>query len=330
MVRNKELSIYLFSQILLMILVILSVVFKLSVLVIVVIMLLLLASTLLFTKYRYDQIRNLSEYLARIKTDYDMLDIRDNQEGELSILKNEIAKVVGMLKQQANQSSLDKLALSKALSDISHQLKTPLTSLFVLADVLDHPNIDDESRQHFINELISQLQRMEWLVTSLLKMARLDAKSAEFKQEQIVLLTLFKRITATLSFLLDQHEIKVVINNPEDISISGDESWLNEAFTNLLKNAIEHSSNQGSIEVTISKTALYTQVDIVDHGEGISEKDLPHIFERFYRGSNASANSVGIGLALSKEIIKAHSGDIEVISKVNEGTTFRIKFYQSM
>ena len=330
MIRNKELSIYLFSQILLMILVILSVVFKLSVWIIVIILLLLLASTIIFTKYRYDQIKKLSEYLARIKTDLEMLDIRDNREGELSILKNEIAKVVGMLKQQANQSSLDKQALSKALSDISHQLKTPLTSLFVLADVLDHPNIDDESRQHFINELISQLQRMEWLVASLLKMARLDAKSVEFKQEQIILVPLFKRINASLSFLLDQHEIKIVINSSEDISITGDESWLYEAFTNLLKNAIEHSPNQGSIEVTISKTVLYTQIDIVDHGEGISDKDLPHIFERFYRGSNASTNSIGIGLALSKEIIRTHNGDIEVISKVNEGTTFRIKFYQSM
>ena len=330
MIRNKELSIYLFSQILLMILVILSVVFKLSVWIIVIILLLLLASTIIFTKYRYDQIKKLSEYLARIKTDLEMLDIRDNREGELSILKNEIAKVVGMLKQQANQSSLDKQALSKALSDISHQLKTPLTSLFVLADVLDHPNIDDESRQHFINELISQLQRMEWLVASHLKMARLDAKSVEFKQEQIILVPLFKRINASLSFLLDQHEIKIVINSSEDISITGDESWLYEAFTNLLKNAIEHSPNQGSIEVTISKTVLYTQIDIVDHGEGISDKDLPHIFERFYRGSNASTNSIGIGLALSKEIIRTHNGDIEVISKVNEGTTFRIKFYQSM
>lgn len=330
MIRNNELSIYLFSQILLIILVILSVVFKLSVWIIVIILLLLLASTIIFTKYRYDQIRKLSEYLARIKTDLEMLDIRDNREGELSILKNEIAKVVGMLKQQANQSSLDKQALSKALSDISHQLKTPLTSLFVLADVLDHPNLDDESRQHFINELISQLQRMEWLVASLLKMARLDAKSAEFKQEQILLVPLFKRINASLSFLLDQHEIEVVINSPEDVSIVGDESWLYEAFTNLMKNAIEHSTIQSEIEVNISKTALYTQVDFADHGEGISEKDLPHIFERFYRGSNASTNSVGIGLALSREIIKAHMGDIDVISKVNEGTTFRIKFYQLM
>jgi signal transduction histidine kinase len=313
-----------------MVLVILSVVFKLSIWVIVMIFLLQITSTLIFTKYRYDQIRKLSEYLARIKTDQEMLDIRDNREGELSILKNEIAKVVGMLKQQANQSSLDKQALSKALSDISHQLKTPLTSLFVLADVLDHPNIDDESRQHFINEIINQLQRMEWLVTSLLKMARLDAKSAEFKQEQIMLLPLFKRINTSLSFLLDQHEIKIVINNSDDSSITGDESWLYEAFTNLLKNAIEHSPNHGLIEVTISKTMLYTQIDIADQGEGISEKDLPHIFERFYRGSNASTNSVGIGLALSKEIIKAHNGDIEVLSKANEGSTFRIKFYQSM
>lgn len=330
MVRNKELSIYLFSQIVLMVLVILSVVFKLSIWVIVMIFLLQITSTLIFTKYRYDQIRNLSEYLARVKTDQEMLDIRDNREGELSILKNEIAKVVGMLKQQANQSSLDKQALSKALSDISHQLKTPLTSLFVLADVLDHPHLDDESRQHFINELISQLQRMEWLVTSLLKMARLDAKSAEFKQELIMLTPLFKRIIATLSFIMDHHEVKVVINRQGDESITGDEGWLYEAFTNLVKNAIEHSPNQGSIEVTISKTVLYTQIDIVDHGEGISEKDLPHIFERFYRGSNASTNSIGIGLALSREIIKAHNGDIEVISKENEGTTFRIKLYQSM
>jgi len=311
-----------------MLLIILCVIFKLSIWFIVVSLLFLLFSTLLFTKTRYDQIRKLSEYLSRINQNLDLLDLRDNREGELSILKNEIAKVMGMLKQQATQSQADKQALSKALSDISHQLKTPLTSLFVLADVLDHPNLDEPSRQHFINELIGQLQRMEWLVSSLLKMARLDAKSVEFKQETVMLVPLLKRINSTLSFLLDQHEQTIQISSSDEVSIIGDESWLFEAFTNLLKNAIEHSPNQSKIDITILKTALYVQIDIIDHGEGISTNDLPHIFERFYRGSNASDNSVGIGLALSREIIKVHNGDIEAISKTNEGTTFRIKFYQ--
>ena len=327
MIRNKELTIYLLTQIALMSLIILGVLLECSVWFIVILMVLILASTLHFTKSRYDQIRKLSDYLSRVNSNQDPLDIRDNREGDLSILKNEIAKVMGLLKQQANQSLLDKQALSKAISDISHQLKTPLTSLFVLADVLDHPDLDDQSRQHIIGELIGQLQRMEWLVSSLLKMARLDAKSTQFKQETVMLMPLLLRIQSGLSFLLDQQEQSIEINSPNEMSIIGDETWLYEAFTNLLKNSIEHSPRQSKIIINIQKNTLYTEIDIIDQGEGISDKDLPHIFERFYRGSNASDYSIGIGLALSKEIIKMHNGDIEVHTKINDGTTFCIRFY---
>lgn len=284
-------------------------------------------NTILFTHHRFKKIRELGDYLSRINHQDYSLDIRDNTEGELSILKNELAKVMMTLIQQADQSAHDKTILAKGLSDISHQLKTPLTSLYIIADVIEDASLDIETRKHFMDELMSQLQRMEWLVASLLKMARLDAETVEMKHDEIDLGSLFRRTGSLLSAMLTEKQQTFGIQSVESIRIYGDETWLLEALTNIIKNAIEHSPTQGEILVRIEKNNLFVQVEIIDHGEGIHPEDLPHIFERFYRGKNNLETSVGIGLALSKEILKKQNSEIEVYSVLNEGTTFRIKFY---
>jgi signal transduction histidine kinase len=287
----------------------------------------LMITTILFTQYRYRKIRALGDYLARINHRDYSLDIRDNTEGELSILKNELAKVMMTLRQQADQSANDKTVLTKGLTDISHQLKTPLTSLYIIADVIQDASLDEKTRKHFVDELMAQLQRMEWLVASLLKMTRLDAETVEMKHDEIDCSALLHRIGSLLSAMLTEKQQTLNIEHDATMRIYGDEAWLLEALINLLKNAIDHSPIGSEILICFEVNNLYLQVEIIDHGEGIYTEDLPHIFERFYRGKNSLETSVGIGLALSKEILRKHNAEIEVSSVLNEGTTFKIKFY---
>jgi signal transduction histidine kinase len=330
MIRNREAFFFYCIQFLLLVVILAFGYFHLPIWSQIIVAFILMINTISFTHHRYKKIRDLGDYLSRINHRDYSLDIRDNTEGELSILKNELAKVMMTLRHQTDQSVHDKAVLAKGLSDISHQLKTPLTSLYIIADVIEDASLDNVTRKHFIDELMSQLLRMEWLVASLLKMARLDAEAIEMKHDEIDLGSLFRRTASLLSAMLNEKQQRLGIKTDESIRIYGDEAWLLEALTNLLKNAIEHSLPHGEILVRIEKNNLYAQVEIIDHGEGINPEDLPHIFERFYRGKNSLETSVGIGLALSKEILRKHNSEIEVNSVLNEGTIFKIKFYDTV
>ena len=283
-----------------------------------------------FTKWRYREIEKLSNYLRKITNGDYNLDIRDNVEGELSILKNDIYKVTLMLSEQSSYLQQDKVRLTNAISDISHQLKTPLTSMMVMADLLGHPNLDVAKRKEFTHNIQAQLERIEWLVTSLLKLAKIDADIVQFKKDIVPANVLVQKAVQSVLIPMDIKQVSLEISGDNDVSFLVDLNWTSEALINILKNCIEHTDEGGSISISFVENTLYTELKIQDSGKGILIEDLPYIFKRFYKGKNAGEESVGIGLALSYSIIKSQQGDIEVKSEIGEGTTFLIKFYKQI
>lgn len=275
-----------------------------------------------FTKIRYKKIEKLNEYLAAVCSGKLDLDLPDNTEGELSILKNNLYKVIAMLRYQNDQLQKDKLYLSDSMTDISHQLKTPLTSMMVMSDILKDEQ-SAEKRKDFVDIIQTQLEKMRWLIQNLLKLSKIDAGTAEFSSEKLSAKKLVEESLKTFSVNFELRDI-LLSQSGEDFFVDGDKGWLTEAISNIIKNDIEHMSCSGHLSITLNRTALFGLISIEDDGCGIDEEDLRHIFERFYRGKNSSPESVGIGLALSKAIIEKHCGRIEVKSEVQKGTTFEI------
>ncbi|MDD3173239.1 MAG: HAMP domain-containing sensor histidine kinase [Herbinix sp.] len=292
--------------------------------------LLLIGTSVLFTRHRYQDIEQLSGYLRRIYGGEYTLDLRDNMEGELSILKNEIYKMTLILSKQTELLKTEKEQLANAISDISHQLKTPLTSMMVMTDLLNNDNLSPDKRKEFTKNLELQLERMEWLLTSLLKLSKIDAGTVHFKKEQILLHKLLQLAMKPLLIPMELKEQKLIIEGVTTISFVGDLNWTVEAIINIVKNCIEHTQIGGEISINYNENPIYVEIVISDNGSGIGKEDLPFIFKRFYKGKNASEDSVGIGLAMAKSIIASQNGDISVISKKKQGTSFSIKFYKQI
>lgn len=291
---------------------------------------LLICSSLIFTKWRYREIEKLSSYLKQISSGDYHLDVRDNSEGELSLLKSDIFKVTRMLSEQGAVLHKDKAKLTNAISDISHQLKTPLTSMIVMADLLRDKRLEDGKRAEFTRNLRLQLERMEWLVSSLLKLSKIDAGTITFKKEKVLVAPLIQAAVDPLSIPMDIKMQHLIIEGDEQASFMGDFNWTAEALINIIKNSVEHTSEGGEISIRFSENALFTEISISDNGKGIAKEDLPYIFRRFYKGENAGESSVGIGLAMAYSIITSQQGDLEVKSQPGVGTTFQIKFYKQV
>ncbi|MFD0589332.1 sensor histidine kinase [Paenibacillus sp. GCM10027627] len=289
---------------------------------------LLIGSSLLFSKWRYRELEKLSHYLREISNGNDTLDVRDNQEGELSILKNNIYKVTLMLSEHRSLLQRDKIQLTDAISDISHQLKTPLTSMTVMADLLRNPTLPPAKRTEFTHHIRIQLERIDWLVSSLLKLSKIDAKTVPFKQEKVSVKKLVQKALEPVMIPMDIKEQTVSITGDDNASFLGDFNWTAEAVINILKNGVEHTPEGGAIAIAFSENALFTEMIIADKGTGIPKEDLPYIFKRFYKGKNAGEGSIGIGLALAHSIIASQNGVVDVTSDGEKGTEFRIKFYK--
>ena len=289
---------------------------------------LLITCSLVFTRWRYREIENLSSYLRQISNGNYTLDVRDNQEGELSILKNDIYKVTLMLSEHSALLQHDKVQLTNAISDISHQLKTPLTSMTVMADLLSEPELPPEKRTEFTRNIRIQLERIGWLVSSLLKFSKIDAGTVQFKKDPISVRTLFQKSLEPVLIPMDIKEQTVSIKGDDAVSFLGDLNWTAEAVINILKNCVEHTPEGGEISISFAENALYTELIIADNGKGIPKEELPYVFQRFYKGNNASEDSVGIGLALSHSIITSQNGDINIKSEKGIGTQFHIKIYK--
>lgn len=276
----------------------------------------------------YNKIRKLSIYTNDILNNKYNMDIREYSEGDISNLKNDLYKMTIKLKEQNELSLKDKIYLQDTLSDISHQLKTPLTSMYVINELLYDDKLDKSLKKELLNKSKKGLERIEWLITSLLKMSRLDSGSEKLILENVKLINIINKTIEPIRIPLELKNINLNVSCSNDIKVNVDVNWTTEALINILKNAMEHTLENGNINIVCSDNPLYTMISISDDGCGISKKDLPHIFERFYKGMS-NKESIGIGLNMSKKIIENENGNISVKSKENEGTTFIIKLFKN-
>lgn len=289
---------------------------------------LILVINYIFTKRRYSEIEKLNSYLEKVLSGDYAPEILDQKEGELSILKSNIYKATTTLKYQKELLTEDKVRLANAIADISHQLKTPLTSMMVMNDLLQTED-DQNKRNEFLKTQSDQLDRMNWLIQTLLKLSKIDAGTITMKKEEVTATSIVKEIVKPFEI---QMELKGINYSSfdSDMIFSCDKNWTIEAILNIVKNCIEHMEENDELTIKAEETNIYKQIIVSDTGCGIAKQDLPHIFERFYKGKNAGKDSVGIGLALAKTIINSQRGDILVESTEGVGTTFYIRFFKTI
>ena len=286
---------------------------------------------IIYIRYNYKKEKDIKDIIKCIeqinKKNYE-IQIDSISEDELSILKNEIYKTTIMLKEAAENSSKDKLNLKKSLEDISHQLKTPLTSILVMLDnIIEDSNMEEKIRNDFIVDIKRNVLNINFLVQSLLKLSKFDANTIHFVKQENDLKTIIEESIKNVSTLCDLRNINIKLNIKENSKIICDDKWQIEALTNIIKNAIEHSKNNSNIIINIENNNVYSMIEVIDFGEGIAKKDIKHIFERFYKCKNTKTDSIGIGLALAKTIIEEDKGTISVESNKLE-TKFIIKYYK--
>ena len=286
---------------------------------------------ILYIRYNHKKENDIKDIIKCIeqinKKNYE-LQIDSISEDELSILKNEIYKTTIMLKESAENSNKDKINLKKSLEDISHQLKTPLTSILVMLDnIIEEPDMDINIRNDFVRDIKRNVVNINFLVQALLKLSKFDANTVHFIKQENDLKTIIKESIKNVSPLCDLRNINIEFNAKDKSKIVCDAKWQIEAITNIIKNAIDHSKNNSTVTINLSNNNVYSMIEIIDKGEGISKKDISHIFERFYKGENATSDSIGIGLALAKTIIEEDNGSISVESN-KIGTKFTIKYFK--
>lgn len=281
------------------------------------------------TYIRYKKLKNLSLDIDKILHGNYELNLKDYAEGELAVLHNEINKMTARLNEQAENLKKDKIYLADSIADISHQIRTPLTSINLIASFLSEENLSDDRRLELTKELFSLLSKIEWLINSLLKISKLDAGTIKFNNEQVNLYSLIKKSALPIEIPLDLKNQKLVINSNKQEAFYGDINWTIEAVENILKNCMEHTDEGGTITVTLLETPIFSEIVISDNGKGIDENDLPNLFKRFYKGKNSSSSSIGIGLALAKMIIISQNGTIKAENNEDKGAKFTIKFYKT-
>ena len=273
------------------------------------------------------KIKEINAYINQINNKNYTLKIKDNDDDELSKLRNELYKTTIILKEAAENSKKEKEELSTALADISHQLKTPLTSIRIMLDnINDNPDMAEDVRNDFILEISKQVDWISSLVISLLKIAKFDAGTIKMENEKIDAQKLINDVIDSLAILIEVKEIKIETNIDKNASFIADYKWQKEALINILKNSVEHSYQGSKILITVENNSVFLKIKIQDYGQGISKEDLKHIFERFYKAKNSSEDSIGIGLSLSKAIIEKNNGYIKVDSEPEKGSTFEIKY----
>lgn len=273
------------------------------------------------------KIAEINEYIKQINNKNYILKIEENNNGELSKLRNELYKTTVLLKETAEISEKEKENLSTAIADISHQLKTPLTSIRIMLDnIQDDPDMEKEVGEDFLREISKQIDWISSLVVSLLKIAKFDAGTIKMENNEINAKNLIDNIISNLAILMELKNIEIITNVDEKATFIADYKWQQEALTNILKNAIEHSKQNSRIYITVENTSLFLKIIIKDEGSGIDKEDLKHIFQRFYKTKNSSENSIGIGLPLAKAIIEQSNGYIKVETKYGEGTSFEVKY----
>lgn len=276
-------------------------------------------------KYLFNKnINKLTKYFSEINNGNYDIDINDNKENNLSILKNEIYKTTIMLKEQASNSKKDKEELKVMLEDISHQLKTPLTAINIYIDNLLDNDIDYKTRNEFLKEIKKDINNMNFLILNLLKLSKFDTNTIKYEVKKYKVDSIISKVINNLSYLSDLKNININVIGNKNIVLNCDYRWEVEAISNIVKNALEHCYSK--VEISYKEYKSYVEIRIINDGDTINKKDIKHIFDRFYKISN-DKDSIGIGLALSKSIIEKDNGKINVISD-NNSTIFEIKYYK--
>ncbi len=275
---------------------------------------------------RKKKINYLDSYLQKVSNGKYYTELEKESEDELNRLKDSLYKITVMLKEDAESKRLQNEAILNSVANISHQLKTPLTSIQILLDnIIESTDMNENTRKKFTLEILRQVKGMNFLILALLKLSRLDAGVVEFENKEINLKNLVEDIISDLDVVVDIKQISI-IKNIKDVTITGDYNWNKEAILNIIKNAVEHTQEGKNVYIDIDENDVYSKITVSDEGNGIAKKDLKHIFEKFYKVTDSDSNSFGIGLALSKSIIEKQNGYISVDSKIGEGTTFIIKY----
>lgn len=276
-------------------------------------------------KYKKN-IEEITNYLKRINEGIYDLEIIDNVEGDLSILKNEVYTTTVCLKEMYAREYDEKLKIKDNLANISHQLKTPLTGIMLMIDTLLEENVSKEKRQEYLQDIRKQIENINFLIYAMLKLSRFDAGVVKFDSSKIIVKELVFDVLKNVDILREIKNVNIHVKGKNDVIFVGDYKWECEAITNIVKNAIEYSNEDSDVYINYAYNGIYVSLEIINYGEEISKEDMHHIFDRFYKKNN-DGNNFGIGLSLAKEIIEKDNGIIRVESK-NNMTSFMVKFYK--
>ena len=284
--------------------------------------------SLISEKRKYEKLADLTDRIDMILNSDEFIILNDNKEGEFAILESEIRKMTNKIREGAYLLQKEKIYLTDSIADISHQLRTPLTTINLIMSFLQKSQLSDIERMRYVAEVNSHLKRIDWLISSLLKISKLDAGTVAMKKEKVYVSSVIGKAAESIMIPLEiRNQLFDYISTGTE-SFIGDKNWAVEAVSNIIKNCMEHTPENGHILVKSTENILYTKIIIEDTGPGISKDDLPHIFERFYKGKNSANSSVGIGLALSRMIIQNQNGSIKVENRKEGGSRFIIKFYK--
>lgn len=300
-----------------------------QIMLVIIIFLILNITYFCYQRYQDKKLKELEKYLLAVLGGNYNLDIRDYENGILSSLKNDVYKMSILLKEDKEHALEQQKYLESVLSDISHQLRTPLTSMYVMNDLLSDNKMKETQKKEILKKNRAQLERIEWLITTLLKMSRIDSGTITFKTETIEARKIITKALEPINIPLELKNQTVLVVGDKKSIVKLDIKWTVEAFVNILKNAHEHTQEGGMIIIKITDNPLFTEFLIKDNGCGIEKEDLPHIFERFYKGKNSSNESIGIGLNMSQKIIQKENGTITVKSEKGKGTIFTVRFYKA-
>ena len=278
---------------------------------------------------RKKEIDELIEFLTKVQDRDTFPELGLEAEGRMLILRSEIYKLASTLQEQYSGEVKKNVYMADMLSNISHQIKTPLTAINLMTDALKNGNLDEVQRRRCIANIESQADHITWLIRTLLALAEIDAGVLVLKKEDVLVKDIMGGIISSIAIEADIRDVEIKTAVPADNSISCDRRWMSEAFSNIIKNSLQHTEPGGHICISSEETNLSVNIRIEDNGCGISKKDLPHIFERFYHGGRSDPNSNGIGLSLAKQIINSQNGTVSCVSEEGKGTVFEIKIYKS-
>lgn len=293
-------------------------------------LLILFLGVLAILAYLYKRQRRIEEmrlYMEKISRGNYSLELEENADDELSGLRNEVYRLTVQLRESAVLEQRRRQALADSVANISHQLKTPMTSMTILLDNLTQSEeMDQITRQRFLSEVSRQLTGMSWLIATMLKLSRLEAGVVELQRTPTAAQRLVEKCISRLQTAAEWREVSMEASSQPEATLCVDENWTVEALCNIVKNAIEHSPAGGAVRIFATGNEVYTEIRVEDDGVGISGEEREKLFQRFYRGSNAAQDSIGLGLALAKEVVEQQRGHIQVESREGEGTVFSLKF----